>query len=78
MSTLKNDITRAVIKIHRETHKEWIPLKEIYKKVEEIRKVPNANGGASIRASLEVHCEKSEAFNGKPLYDLNEKGSRFI
>ena len=75
MSTLKNDINRAVIKIHREQHKEWIPLKEIYKQVEEIRKRPNANNGASIRGSLETHCIKSESYNGKPLYDLKSKGT---
>ena len=75
MSTLKNDINRAVIRIHREQHKEWIPLKEIYKQVEEIRKKPNANNGASIRGTLETHCIKSEAFNGKALYDLKSKGT---
>lgn len=74
MSTLKEDINRAIIAIHRETWKEWIPLKEIYAKVEKIRKVPNPNKGAPIRASLEKHCKLSDAFSGKELYILKEKG----
>ena len=75
MSTLKEDITRAVIAIHRETKEEWIPLKEIYAKVEELRMRPNANKGASIRASLEIHSPQSDAFEGKQLYNLKEKGT---
>ena len=76
MSTLKEDINRAVIAIHRETKKEWIPLKEIYEKVEEIRKKTNANKGASIRASLETHCPDCiTTFSGNALYRLKEKGS---
>jgi 5-methylcytosine-specific restriction protein A len=74
MSTLKEDVNRAVITIHKEQQKEWIALKEIYKAVEKIRNKPNANNGASIRASLETHCSLSEAFSGNEMYVLKEKG----
>lgn len=75
MATLVEDTRRAVIELHEETKKEWISLKEIYQKVEEIRKEPNANNGASIRAALETHCKSSNAFRGEELYILKEKGS---
>lgn len=75
MATLVEDTRRAVIELHEETKKEWISLKEIYQKVEEIRKEPNANNGASIRAALETHCKSSDAFRGEELYILKEKGS---
>ncbi len=75
MATLVEDTRRAVIELHEETKKEWISLKEIYQKVEEIRKKPNANNGASIRAALETHCKSSDAFRGEELYILKEKGS---
>lgn len=75
MATLAEDTRRAVIELHEETKKEWISLKEIYKKVEEIRKEANANNGASIRAVLETHCKSSDAFRGKELYIMKEKGS---
>ncbi len=75
MATLVEDTRRAVIELHEETKKEWISLKEIYQKVEEIRKEPNANNGASIRAALETHCKSSDAFRGEELYIMKEKGS---
>ncbi len=75
MATLVEDTRRAVIELHEETKKEWISLKEIYQKVEEIRKEPNANNGASIRAALETHCKSSDVFRGEELYILKEKGS---
>lgn len=75
MSKLKEDINRAIISIHRQDNKEWIHLKEIYKKVEEIRNKPNANNGASIRESIENHCTKCKHFKGESLYDLKEKGT---
>jgi len=75
MSTLKETVNRMVISIHREQKKEWIPLKEIYAKVEEFRQKPNANKGASIRSTLETHCAQSDAFSGVELYNLKEKGS---
>lgn len=75
MSTLREDINRAVIAIHREERREWIPLKDIYKRVEKIRNKPNVNNGASIRASLETHCPQCDAFLGKSLYNLKEKGT---
>lgn len=75
MATLVEDTRRAVIELHEETKKEWISLKEIYQKVEEIRKKPNANNGASIRAALETHCKSSDAFRGEELYIMKEKKS---
>ncbi len=75
MSTMVEDTKTAVLELHKETNKEWIPLKEIYKKVEEIRQEPNANNGASIRAVLETHCKSSDAFRGEELFILKEKGS---
>lgn len=75
MSTLVNDIETALFELHKETKQEWIPLKEIYEKVEEIRKEPNANDGASIRAALETHCKTSDTFRGEELFLLKEKGS---
>ena len=75
MATLVEDTRRAVIELHEETKKEWISLKEIYQKVEEIRKEPNVNNGASIRAALETHCKSLDAFRGEELYILKEKGS---
>lgn len=75
MATLVEDTRRAVIELHEETKKEWISLKEIYQKVEEIRKEPNVNNGASIRAALETHCKSSDAFRGEELYILKEKKS---
>ncbi len=72
---MKLDIQRAVVALHRELGLEWLPLKVIYQKVEEIRGKSNVNGGASIRASLETHCSTSLAFSGENLYVLKEKGS---
>lgn len=68
MSTIVNDTNIALIKIHEETKKEWVSLKEIYEKVEELRGIPNANSGASIRAAIETHCKDSSAFRGEELY----------
>ena len=68
MSTIVNDTNIALIKIHEETKKEWVSLKEIYEKVEEIRGSKNANNGASIRAAIETHCKDSSAFRGDELY----------
>ena len=43
--------------------------------MEILRGVANANGGASIRASLEKHCKLSTTFSGEELYILKYKGS---
>ena len=64
---MKDQITEALLYYHS-LNKEWVSLKEIYERVEKIRGVPNANGGASIRAALETHCKNSEAFRGEELY----------
>ena len=75
MATLVEDTKKAVLVLHEETKKEWISLKEIYQKVEEIRQQPNANNGASIRAVLETHCKLSDTFLGEELFILKEKGT---
>lgn len=75
MSTIVNDTNIALIKIHEETKKEWVSLKEIYEKVEEIRGTKNANNGASIRAAIETHCKDSSAFRGEELYISKGIGS---
>ena len=75
MSTIVEDTQRALLELHKETNKEWISLREIYEKVEEIRKESNANNGASIRAALETHCKLSDVFRGEELFLLKEKGS---
>ena len=75
--TLINCIERALIELHRETNEEWIHLSDIYKRVEKIRGVANANKGASIRTSLEVHSTLSDAFSGNELFVLKEKGTGF-
>lgn len=73
-NTLKDEVYKAVINLHRKTGKEWIHLGEVYQEVGLVREIKN--GGASIRAILETHCLQSEAFNGKEeLYVLKEKGS---
>lgn len=75
MSIIVNDTNIALIKIHEETKKEWVSLKEIYEKVEEIRGSKNANNGASIRAAIETHCKDSSAFRGEELYISKGIGS---
>lgn len=72
---LIDDIEFALIQLHNKTNKEWISLNEIYSEVEKIRKVPNANNGASIRASLEIHSKGSDVFNGDERFVMKEKGS---
>ncbi len=64
---MKDQVTRALIYYHNH-NKEWVSLKEIYKKVEEIRGEPNANGGASIRRLIESHSKASAGFKGEELY----------
>ena len=75
--TLINCVERALIELHREKKQEWIHLSDMYKRVEKIRGVENANKGASIRAALEVHSALSDAFNGNELFVLKEKGTGF-
>lgn len=72
---MKEDITKALLNLHERTGKEWIDLKSIYEEVENIRGVPNANGGASIRRTLETHTKGFDAFEGIELYMSYEKGS---
>lgn len=74
MNTLKEDIDIAVQRIHAEEKIEWIPLKRIYEKVEEIRKEPVKNNGASVRASLEYQCASCDVFKGEEKYIAQEKG----
>ncbi len=64
---MKDQVTQALIYYHNH-NKEWVSLKEIYEKVEEIRGVPNANEGASIRRLIETHSRASAGFNGEELY----------
>ena len=79
MSILNEYIIKTMIKIHREECKEWIPLKEIYNKVEEARGVPNVNKGSSIRRTIEYYCSKCKYFKEnkkkEELYILKEKGT---
>lgn len=72
---MKEDITKALIRLHERTGKEWIDLKKIYEEVEKIRGVPNANKGASIRKTLETYTKGFETFKGVELYESYEKGS---
>lgn len=72
---MKEDITQALMNLHDRTGKEWIDLKSIYEEVEKIRGVPNANGGASIRRTLETYTKGFDAFEGTELYISFEKGS---
>lgn len=72
---MKEDITKALMQLHEKTGKEWIDLKSIYQEVENIRGVPNANGGASIRRTLETHTKGFNVFKGVELYMSYEKGS---
>lgn len=72
---MKEDITKALMNLHEKTGKEWIELKSIYQEVEKIRGVPNVNGGASIRRTLETHTKGFDAFEGLELYKSYEKGS---
>ncbi len=64
---MKEQVTEALIYYHN-LNKEWVSLKEIYKKVEEIRGVPNASDGASIRRLIETHSRASSGFDGEELY----------
>ena len=75
MSKLREIVYNSVISLHRRTGKEWISLKEIYEEVDKVRDVGINNGGASVRASLEVHSALSEIFSGTEEYILKEKGS---
>ena len=72
---MKNDITTALLNLHESTGEEWFSLKDIYSEVEKIRKVPNANEGASIRACLEYHSKASDVFKGDELYISKGKGT---
>lgn len=71
---MKEKVIQALINLHKKTGKEWISLKEIYQEVENMTGKPNANKGASIRAMLETHSRKSEAFRGQELFVMKEKG----
>ncbi len=75
MSTLREIVYNSVIELHRRTGKEWISLKEIYEEVDKVRDAGINNGGASVRATLEVHNALSEVFSGTEEYILKEKGS---
>lgn len=72
---MKEDVAVALLNLHRSTNKEWIALKEIYEEVESIRKVPNANAGASIRRTLETYTKGFDTFQGEEKYISNGKGT---
>lgn len=72
---MKEDVAIALLNLHRSTNKEWIALKEIYEEVESIRKVPNANAGASIRRTLETYTKGFDTFQGEEKYISNGKGT---
>lgn len=72
---MKEDVAVALLNLHRSTNKEWIALKEIYEEVEAIRKVPNANAGASIRRTLETYTKGFDTFQGEEKYISNGKGT---
>lgn len=72
---MKEDITKALMNLHERTGKEWIDLKSIYKEVEKIRGVPNANDGASIRRTIETYTKGFNKFCGTELYISFKKGS---
>ncbi len=64
---MKEQISEALIYYHFKNI-EWVSLKEIYDKVEEMRRTPNVNNGASIRRTLETHTKASKVFDGEELY----------
>ena len=71
MSTLRETVYNSVIKIHRETNKEWISLEEIYEEVS--KKRPIKNGKASIKSVLQTHSKLSDSFIGPEEFILKEK-----
>ena len=73
--SMKDDVTKALIKLHERTGKEWIDLKSIYNEVEKIRGVPNVNAGASIRRILETYTKGFDYFQGEELYKSYGKGT---
>lgn len=73
--SMKDDVTKALIKLHERTGKEWIDLKSIYNEVEKNRGVPNVNEGASIRRILETYTKGFDYFQGEELYESYGKGT---
>ena len=57
-------VEKALIRLHRNTGKDFLHLAEIYDEVALLRNKPNPNKGASIRAVLEKYCKKSDVYCG--------------
>lgn len=74
MTLMKDIIKEAMQVLHTEENKNWISLKEIYRKVEEIRGVANPNGGATIRRTIETHSIASDVYDNIELFVSKEKG----
>ena len=73
--TLNDIVKNEIISIHMDTNQEWIPLKNIYSKIQNkydsIKKISDA----TIRDTLEKRCKLSMKYNGTEEYILKEKNS---
>lgn len=73
--TINEKIKMALMNLHFNTKREWIPLKDIYDEVEKINEGQKPINNATIRDSIENHCKLSIKFNGVEDYILKEKMS---
>jgi len=75
MSTLNDIVKNEIISIHMDTNQEWIPLKDIYSKIQSKYEPVKKISDATIRDTLEKHCKLSVKYSGTEEYILKEKNS---